>query len=94
MVGYEWCVEHLWWDLELCAEGTDVEVELRGAAAFVRLLDIDNYQAYLDGDGFVDYHGEPWEVSPMVLEVPYDGHWYVVLDHYEGEIWFRATKLD
>jgi hypothetical protein len=87
-------VDYTEWDLGLVAEGTYVQVELRGPAAFVRLLNADNYQAYLDGDGFRDYHGYPWEASPMVLEVPYDDHWYVILDHYEGDLWSRVTTLD
>lgn len=94
MVRYDWRVEHLWWDLGLCSGGTCVEVNLRGVTAFVRLMDADNYQAYLDEDEYVQYYGDPWEVSPLVLEVPYDDHWYVVVDHYEGRIKGWVEFLD
>lgn len=62
-------MEHLWWDLGLCTTGTDVEVKLRGVPAFVRLMDADHYQAYLDEDDYL-YTGGVWEVSPVVLTVP------------------------
>ncbi len=81
-------VEYLWWDLGLCTAGTGVEVQLRGAEAFVRLLDADNYQDYLDGDEYT-FFGGVWEVSPVGIEVPYDDHWYLVIDGYEGRITVR-----
>ncbi|MCX2728821.1 DUF1883 domain-containing protein [Saccharopolyspora sp. NFXS83] len=83
-------MEHLWWDLGLCTAGTDVEVELRGVEAFVRLLDADNYKDYLDDDEYT-YYGGVWQTSPVVLEVPYDGHWYLVVDGYEGRIKVRQV---
>lgn len=77
-------------DLGLCTAGTSVEVELRGAAAFVRLLDADEYQAYLDDDEF-EYYGCVWEFSPVVLDVPYDDHWYLVVDGQEGRVTVRRV---
>jgi hypothetical protein len=35
-------------------------------------MDSDEYQAYLDGDEY-EYHGGFYDVSPVDLEVPYDG---------------------
>jgi hypothetical protein len=79
-------VEYLSWDLGLCTTGTGVEVELRGAPAFVRLLDADNYQDYVDGEEF-QYFGGVWELSPLMLEVPYDAHWFLVIDgNDEGKV--------
>lgn len=78
-------MEYLWWDLGLCTAGTGVEVQLRGVEAFVRLLDADNFQDYLDGDE-CNFFGGVWEVSPVDLEVPYDDHWYLVVDRHEGRI--------
>lgn len=60
-------MEYLYWDLGLCTAGTCVEVELRGSSAFVRLLDADHYQAYLD-DGEYEYYGGVWETSPVALD--------------------------
>ena len=92
MIRYEGPVdEYLWQDLGLCTAGTRVEVELRGAAAFVRLLDADHYQAYPGGE--YTYYGGVWEVSPFVLDVPYDDHGYLVVDGYEGKITIRVTTI-
>lgn len=85
MIGYEGGVDYLAWDLGLCTAGTSVEVELRGVEAFVRLLDADEYQAYLDGDEY-EYFGGVWQVSPVGVDVPYDDHWFLVVDGYEGDI--------
>jgi hypothetical protein len=72
-------VEHLYWDLGSFAGGARFEVELRGSAARVCLMDADQYRAYLDGDEY-EYHGDFYDVSPVVLEVPYDDRWYLVVD--------------
>ncbi len=42
-------------------------------------MDGDEYQAYLDGDEY-EYFGGFYDVTPVVLEVPYDDHWFVVVD--------------
>jgi len=78
-------MEHLYWDLSSCAGGARFEVGLRGSSARVCLMDVDEYQAYLDGDEY-EYHGDFYDVSPVVLEVPYDDHWYLVVDSYAGRI--------
>lgn len=83
-------MEHLSWDLGLCAADACVEVELRGVEAFVRLMDADEYQAYLDDDEWISY-SVVWETSPLVLEVPYDDHWYLVVDGYEGRITVKSV---
>lgn len=83
-------MEHLCWDLGLCTADTTVEVELRGVEAFVRLMDADEYQAYLDDDECI-YYGGVWENSPVVLEVPYDDHWHLVVDGYEGRITVKGV---
>lgn len=72
-------MEHLYWNLGSVAGGAQFEVGLRGSTARVCLMDGENYQAYLDGDEY-EYHGGFWDVSPVVLEVPYDGYWYLVVD--------------
>lgn len=52
---------------------------LRGSTARVCLMDAEEYQAYLDGDEY-EYHGGFFDVSPVVLDVPYDAYWYLVVD--------------
>ncbi len=78
-------MEHLWFDLGGCAGGTQLVVQLRGSSARVCLMDAEEYRAYLDGSEY-EYHGGFFNVSPIVLEVPYDGDWYLVVDSYHGRI--------
>lgn len=86
-------MEHLCWDLGSCAGGTCFEVELRGSAANVCLLDADNYQNYLN-EGEYEYHGGFQDVSPFVLEVPYDDYWYLVIDGNESRVKVKFTEID
>lgn len=85
-------MEHLYWDLGSCVGVTSVEVQLRGVPARVCLMDVEEYQAYLDGDEY-EYHGGYWESSPMVLDIPYDARWYLVVDGYDGRITVQVAKL-
>jgi hypothetical protein len=75
-------VEHLYWDLGPTAGGAVFEVGLRGSTARVCLMDADEYRAYVDG-GVYEFHGGFVNESPVVLEVPYDDHWVLVVDSYE-----------
>ncbi|MEU4836514.1 DUF1883 domain-containing protein [Streptosporangium sp. NPDC023615] len=72
-------MDHLYWNLGSYGFGARFEVELRGSTARVCLMDADDYQAYLDGEAY-SYHGGFFDVSPVVLEVPYDDYWYLVVD--------------
>lgn len=72
-------MEHLWWDLGSCAGGAIFEIELRGSSARVCLMSGGEYQAYLDGDEY-EFHGGFFDASPVVLEVPHDDYWYLVVD--------------
>jgi len=85
-------VEHLYWDLGSYASGARFEVELRGSTARVCLMDVDDYQAYLDGDEY-EYHGGFFDVSPVVLEVPYDARWYLVVDSYPRRIKVGVAEI-
>jgi Domain of unknown function (DUF1883) len=85
-------VEHLYWDLGSCAGGAIFEVRLRGSAARVCLMDVDHYQAYLDG-GEYEYHGGFYDVSPIVLEVPYDDNWLLVVDSNERRIKVQFDQI-
>ncbi|WP_091644343.1 DUF1883 domain-containing protein [Micromonospora pallida] len=78
-------MDHLYWNLGTCAGGGVFEVELRGSTARVCLMDGESYQAYLDGDEY-EFFGGFYDLSPVVLEVPYDDHWYIVVDSYPQRI--------
>ncbi|WP_431894356.1 DUF1883 domain-containing protein [Micromonospora haikouensis] len=84
-------MEHLYWNLGACAGGGMFEVELRGSTARVCLMDDDSYQAYLDGDEY-EYFGGFYDTSPVDLEVPYDDHWYLVVDSYPRRITVKVTQ--
>ncbi|MEU4836365.1 DUF1883 domain-containing protein [Streptosporangium sp. NPDC023615] len=64
-------MEHLYWDLGSYGAGARFEVELRGSTARVYLMDVDDYQAYLDREAY-NYYGGFCNLSPVVLQVPYD----------------------
>ncbi|WP_433382678.1 DUF1883 domain-containing protein [Streptosporangium sp. CA-115845] len=85
-------MDHLYWDLGSRAGGACFEVELRGSAARVCLMDIDDYQAYLDGDAY-DYYGGFYDVSPVVLVVPYDDRWYLVVDSNGRRVKVAVTEV-
>ncbi|NMH97966.1 DUF1883 domain-containing protein [Pseudonocardia acidicola] len=78
-------MEHLYWDLGSCAGGAQFEVALRGSTARVCLMSIDEYNAYVDGDEY-EYHGDFHDMSPVIVEVPHDDHWYLVVDSYPRRI--------
>ncbi|NAS27481.1 DUF1883 domain-containing protein [Herbidospora sp. NEAU-GS84] len=85
-------MDHLYFDLGSVAGGACFEVELRGSAARVCLMDDDEYQAYLDGDAY-EYYGGFYDVSPVELEVPYDGYWYLVIDSNGRRVKVRVAQI-
>ena len=66
-------------------ENSCVVVRMRGSAANVVLLDPLNFHRYRSGEGFL-YTGGHHRNSPVRVQVPRDGHWYLVIDHggYRG----------
>jgi hypothetical protein len=85
-------MEHLWFDLGGCAGGTRLEIQLRGSSARACLMDASEYQAYLDGNEY-EYHGSFYDFSPVVLEVPHDDDWYLVVDSYHGLIRVKYEEI-
>jgi hypothetical protein len=67
--------------------GRVVTVRLSGSVCNVILLDAANFGRYRAGQAFL-YHGGHRRRSPVCLEVPEDGHWYVVVDFggYKGRV--------
>lgn len=66
-------------DLGPQARGAEVIVRLRGSSANVLLLDQANFSLYRAGGPFV-YTGGFQRRTPVRLEIPEAGHWYVVVD--------------
>ena len=59
--------------------GEIVEVVLSGNAANVRLMDSSNFSSYKNG-GQHHYYGGLAKQSPVHLQIPNSGHWYVTVD--------------
>lgn len=69
-----------YWDLGQRSRGEIVEVTLSGSAANIRLLDSSNYQAFKAGRND-RYAGGHTKRSPVRLQIPSNGHWYVTIDY-------------
>ncbi|WP_337432956.1 DUF1883 domain-containing protein [Alistipes communis] len=67
------------YDLGQLKRGDRVQVVLSGNAANVRLMDTSNYNNYKNARRH-SYYGGLATKSPIILGVPYSGHWYVTVD--------------
>ncbi len=67
------------YDLGHQSGGEVVEITLVGSAANVRLLDSSNFQRYRNGREH-RYVGGLAQKSPVRLQIPHSGTWYVVVD--------------
>lgn len=81
-------MRYAYYDLGHQQEGTGVVVRLRGSAANVILLSPQNFAFYRSGGGFFYSAGGHYRTSPVQLQIPRDGHWYVVVDlgGYAGRV--------
>lgn len=68
------------WDLGQLRGGAVVEVNLIGTEANVKLLDAPNFSAYKVGSQH-RYYGGHFTRSPIHLQVPSAGHWFVAIDY-------------
>lgn len=75
------------YDLGQREGGELVEVTLSGSAANVRLMDSSSFSSYRSGRQHRYYGGHATR-SPVRLQIPHSGHWYVVIDlgGYAGTI--------
>lgn len=71
-------MQYIHHDLGHVSGGSIVEVNL-SAAANVRLLDASNYNSYRAGRRH-DYQGGLARQTPVRLQIPHTGTWYVVVD--------------
>lgn len=67
------------YDLGQKKRGEIIEITLSGNAANVRLMNSSNYQSYRNGRRH-QYIGGLAKKSPVRLQVPNTGHWYVTID--------------
>jgi hypothetical protein len=72
-------VKFLSFDIGARSRGAVVRVALSGTAANVMLLDDFNLSRYKAGHAF-EYFGGHATRSPVLLAVPRQGHWTVVVD--------------
>ncbi len=74
-------------DLGSRSGGEIVEVILKGSAANVRLMDSPNFQYFRSGRRH-QYIGGHAKRSPVRLQIPRSGHWYVTVDMggYKGTV--------
>jgi hypothetical protein len=70
------------YDLGFLDAGSVVGVEV-DTRVMVRLVDQANFQAYRSGRQYRFFGGEAIR-SPIPIEVPSSGHWYVVIDFNGG----------
>ena len=68
------------WDLKHQPCGAIVEVTLSGNAANARLFDSSNFSSFKAGRRATGYGGQATR-SPVRLQVPRSGHWYLVIDY-------------
>ena len=64
---------------EVVADSGDLIEVLLDHAANVQLLDPSNYRNYRRGTAF-RYYGGYADRSPYRIQVPYQGHWHLVID--------------
>lgn len=67
------------YDLRNKKRGDVVEITLQGSAANVRLMNSSNFQSYRNGRRH-SYIGGLVKKSPIRLQIPNSGHWYVTVD--------------
>ena len=68
-----------YYDLGSRSGGEIVEVTLSGNAANVFLVDSSNFSSYKAGRQYTYYGGHATR-SPVRLQIPRSGHWYLVID--------------
>ena len=87
-------MRYLYYDLGEQEQETWVVAHLRGSAANVILVDPPNFDRYRFGQ-FFQYTGGLCTRTPARLQIPHDGHWYLVIDcgGYRHHVHARAIEI-
>jgi hypothetical protein len=87
-------MQYTHYDLGHQSGGEFFEISLQGTAANVRLMDSSNFQSFKSG-GRHTYQGGHFKQSPVRLQVPSSGHWYIVVDlgGYQGSVKSSVRQL-
>lgn len=72
-------MKYVYYDLGEQPQDTRVVAHLRGSAANVILLDSVNFARYRVGESFI-YTGGLHGGTPVALQIPESGHWYLAID--------------
>ena len=80
-------MRYRYYDIGQQCEDSSVVVRLHGSASNVILVDGPNLARYRSGEPFL-YTGGHFRRSPVRLQIPGDGHWFVVIDQggYKGRV--------
>jgi hypothetical protein len=73
-------MKYLYYDLGERPQGSSVVAHLVGSAVNVILLDPLSFERYRLGLPFLHSGGGFYKETPVRLEIPRDGHWYLVID--------------
>ena len=87
-------MRYLYYDLGQQQQGNRVVAHLRGSAANVILLDPPNFDRYRFHQPF-HYTGGLHARTPARLQIPHDGHWYLVIDcgGYSHHVWNENIEI-
>lgn len=86
-------MKYLYYDLGEQQEGSWVVAHLRGSAANVILLDPVSFERYRLGQPF-RYAGGLCTRTPARVQIPEDGHWYLVIDCGGYSYGVHSERLD
>lgn len=87
-------MKYLYYDLGEQQQENWIVAHLHGSAANVILLDSLNFECYRFGRPFV-YTGGLCTRTPARLQIPQDGHWYLVIDcgGYQHHVHARDIEI-
>jgi hypothetical protein len=86
-------MRYLYYELGEQQEESWVIAHLRGSAANVILLDPLNFDRYRFGEPFL-YTGGLYTRTPVRLQIPHDGEWYLVIDCGGYQHHVRARNIE